>query len=112
MADSLRTNDDAGDGSGQFLGALRRRWWLPLLTALIGGLVAFAYAKAQPKEYTASASLLFRDVALGDQVFVRHQQLAAILGPSGRAPAVQRDPDLRPWSRKRLDVDLDTARLG
>ncbi len=49
------------------LAVLRRRWWvIGLLTLVVAG-AAFAFAARQTKEYTAFASLLFRDSQLSQQ---------------------------------------------
>ena len=42
---------------GDYLAVLRRRWWIVLVMALAGLLVAGAYVKTAPKVYTATASV-------------------------------------------------------
>ncbi|MBS1843680.1 MAG: polysaccharide biosynthesis tyrosine autokinase [Actinobacteria bacterium] len=41
------------------LAILRRNWLIALICVVVAPIVAFAYSKAQTKEYTATASLLF-----------------------------------------------------
>ena len=50
--------NDTVDG---FLRALRRRWWVVIMCAALGGLSAVVLYERQPTEYTATAALLFRD---------------------------------------------------
>ncbi len=53
----------------RFINALRDRWWVIVLCGLICASAAVAYSLTQTKVYTASASLLFRNVQLGDTLF-------------------------------------------
>jgi capsular exopolysaccharide synthesis family protein len=48
---------------------LKRHWLLILLAMLAGGGSAFAFSSAQQKQYTATASLLFRDSGLEQRLF-------------------------------------------
>ena len=49
------------------LASLRRRWWvIGLLTLLVAG-ATFVYSKRQPKQYTATASVLFEDPQVSQQ---------------------------------------------
>lgn len=48
---------------------VRRRVWIPMLCALIGALVAGGLSVTKPKQYTASADLLFRDPGLDQKLF-------------------------------------------
>ncbi len=54
MTNSLRPDPME---SGEFLPVLRRRWWIVILTLILGGLAAGAYLKVAHKEYTATASV-------------------------------------------------------
>jgi uncharacterized protein involved in exopolysaccharide biosynthesis len=42
---------------GDYLGVLRRRWWVVLLAASLGTLVAAAYVTLAPKTYTATTTV-------------------------------------------------------
>ncbi len=42
---------------GDYLGVLRRRWWVVLLAASVGTLVAAAYVTLAPKTYTATTTV-------------------------------------------------------
>ena len=42
---------------GDYLEVLRRRWWIVLVLAIVGLLVAAAYVKEAPKVYTATATV-------------------------------------------------------
>lgn len=58
----------------RLLVAIRRRWWLIALVAIIAGGSAYVLAKRQEKQYSATASLLFRDpdfsqILFGNQVY-------------------------------------------
>ncbi|MEA2495171.1 MAG: tyrosine-protein kinase [Thermoleophilaceae bacterium] len=48
---------------------LMRRWWVVLACIVVVPAAALAHALSQPKEYTASASLLFRDPQLDQKLF-------------------------------------------
>jgi succinoglycan biosynthesis transport protein ExoP len=52
----------------RWLRMLRRRWWVILLCFLLVAGSAAAFSLAQQKEYTAGASLLFRDSTLGQDI--------------------------------------------
>ena len=43
--------------AADYIGVLRRRWWIVLLGAIVGLLGAFAYVTVAPKAYTATASV-------------------------------------------------------
>lgn len=51
------------------LGALRRRLWIILVCTLAAGVAALAFSLAQTKQYTAEASLLFRDPGFDARLF-------------------------------------------
>src|ERR1700684_3619266 len=42
---------------GDYLEVLRRRWWIVLVLAVVGLLLAAAYVKEAPKIYTATATV-------------------------------------------------------
>ncbi len=48
---------------------LRRRAWLIVLCAVVAGGAAFGFSKLQQKEYSASASLLFRNPGFAEDLF-------------------------------------------
>lgn len=48
---------------------LRRRAWLILLCVVVAGGAAFGFSKLQQKEYSASASLLFRNPGFAEDLF-------------------------------------------
>jgi capsular exopolysaccharide synthesis family protein len=62
------------DGTGQndlekVLVVLRRRAWLIILCVVVAGGAAFGFSKLQQKEYSASASLLFRNPGFAEDLF-------------------------------------------
>jgi receptor protein-tyrosine kinase len=54
---------------GRHLRDLRRWWWLPVLCTLAAAVNAYAISRGHPKEYDATASLLFRDPAIDERLF-------------------------------------------
>ncbi|HEY4915455.1 MAG TPA: polysaccharide biosynthesis tyrosine autokinase [Solirubrobacteraceae bacterium] len=60
--------DSQATNTQQFLGVLIRRTPLILLCVVIVAGVAFGLSKRQAKEYTATASLVFRDNSLSQQI--------------------------------------------
>jgi uncharacterized protein involved in exopolysaccharide biosynthesis len=60
---------EQGKGLQGFVFVLARRAWLIALCALVGALAAGLYSNRQPNQYTASASLLFRDARLDQTLF-------------------------------------------
>ena len=58
-----------GDSVERLLVILRRRWWIVLVFATLGFMSAIAFSRLEPPEYSASASLLFRDPAFGQTIF-------------------------------------------
>ncbi len=61
--------------------ALRRRWWIVLLAVLLVGGASLAYSLTQTKQYSATASLLFKDDNLSQSVF------GVITNPGTQDPA-------------------------
>lgn len=59
----------AASGLEAVLATLRNRWRLILLCAILTAAVAVGYSLTQQKQYTASASLLFRDPGFAQQLF-------------------------------------------
>jgi uncharacterized protein involved in exopolysaccharide biosynthesis len=57
------------DEAGRQLRRLLRWWWLPPACALLAALTAYAIASNRQTEYSAAASLLFRDTAVDDRLF-------------------------------------------
>lgn len=53
----------------RFLSVLRERWWIVALTTLVCTGAALAISLTQPKEYEASASLLFRSSEFSTALF-------------------------------------------
>ena len=53
----------------RLLRVLRERWWIVALSALVCTLTALAVSLSSPKEYEASASLLFRNPGFSDALF-------------------------------------------
>jgi polysaccharide biosynthesis transport protein len=53
----------------RLLRVLRERWWIVALSALVCTLTALAFSLTAPKEYEASASLLFRDPGFSEPLF-------------------------------------------
>ena len=43
--------------AADYIGVLRRRWWIVLVCAIIGLVAAFGYVTVAPKTYTATASV-------------------------------------------------------
>jgi capsular exopolysaccharide synthesis family protein len=64
MFDRFSSDRDAS----QIIQALRRRWPIILVLAVIAAAVAYELAKHQPKKYTATAALLFQNSPF-DQIF-------------------------------------------
>lgn len=75
---------DAQGGALHVLRLLRRRWWIIALCAIVGTSVALASALSQPKQYQATAKLLFRDTALA-QTFFGSQTLGGTNDPERQA---------------------------
>lgn len=57
------------DRRSSFLRVLRRRAWIVVLFAILGGGAAYLVVDSEQKQYTASASLLFQEQQLGQEVF-------------------------------------------
>ena len=53
----------------RFLRVVRERWWIVALTTVVCTGVALVYSLSQPKEYEASASLLFRNPGFSTALF-------------------------------------------
>src|SRR5579875_2374038 len=53
----------------RFFQVLKRRWWVIVAIALIAAGGAYAFAKRKPKEYSATAALLFQNDQLDQQLF-------------------------------------------
>lgn len=51
-----------------FLRAVRRRWWVLVVVALVGALAAYAFSNRQQKMYTATSALLFVNPPLSEQL--------------------------------------------
>jgi succinoglycan biosynthesis transport protein ExoP len=51
--------------------ALRRRWWVVVLVAVVSGVAAYVLTGRKQKEYTATASLLFQNQHLDQELFSR-----------------------------------------
>jgi polysaccharide biosynthesis transport protein len=62
-------NRGAGDAGIDILRAIARRWPLVLTFTLVVPAVALVMSLSQPDEYSASASLLFRDPAFDQKLF-------------------------------------------
>lgn len=92
-------------GLEQILKVLRRRWWVIGLLVVLSAAAAFALSEAQQKRYTATASLLFQDAAVGQQ--------AAGLQPSTNSPS--QDPVVMATNIRLLteqsQAAAETARL-
>lgn len=54
---------------GQFMLALQRWWWIPLVTLLLGGAVGYGYAAQQTKMYQASATVTLEALASASPEF-------------------------------------------
>jgi capsular exopolysaccharide synthesis family protein len=54
---------------GIVIAAVLRRWWLVVVLTVIGAVTAFGIAHRQPKSYTATAALLFRDPGVAQKLF-------------------------------------------
>jgi capsular exopolysaccharide synthesis family protein len=66
----LTTRDlDDTDTLEPLLLALRRRWRIIVVCVLLGLAASIALSKAQQRQYTASASILFRDPGIDQQLF-------------------------------------------
>jgi capsular exopolysaccharide synthesis family protein len=66
----LREQQDAhGLSLRAAVAVLRRRWHVALFCLIVVPALAYGLSKLQEKEYTASASLLFRDPALDQKLF-------------------------------------------
>jgi capsular polysaccharide biosynthesis protein len=74
------------------LGVLRERWWVVLLCAIVALIAAAVYVERQPKEYQATAKLLFTTNSLPSQV-----------------AGVQSNQSLDPEGDKATDVQLVTT---
>src|SRR5947209_6635226 len=59
----------AGERDGAWiLAALRRRWWVMLVTALVAAVAAYFLAQHQAKEYQATGALLFLNSSLDQEL--------------------------------------------
>jgi succinoglycan biosynthesis transport protein ExoP len=65
MFDRLRSDRDAS----QVITALRRNWWIIVIIALISAGGAYVLSNRKPKVYSATASLLFQNSHLDEQLF-------------------------------------------
>ena len=66
----MTTGDlDDNDTLEPLLSVLRRRWRIIVVCLLLGLAASIALSKAQQNEYTASASILFRDPGIDQQLF-------------------------------------------
>jgi tyrosine-protein kinase len=68
MADRLTTRDGA-EGLRQFLRMIRRRWVLIVGCGLLLAAASFAISVSQTKQYSATATLLFRQSDLDQELF-------------------------------------------
>src|SRR3954447_1491193 len=64
---------------------LRRRWLLIAVCALAAGGAALALALSQPKEYTASSSLFFRQSTVNQDPFGNGNVIQAPVDPTRQA---------------------------
>ena len=71
----------------QVLAILRRRAPLIVFCSLIVGAAAFVFSEQQPKQYTASASLVFNNNAIS-------QELAGLPTTASTDPATQQQTNL------------------
>src|SRR3984957_18315753 len=62
------TFEQTGDAFRSFLLVLRRRWWVVVLCLIVAPVAAYAYARHQPKKYTATASVLVNDPSQSQQI--------------------------------------------
>jgi len=53
----------------QFAAVIRRRWALILAVSVIAPVVAYLLSSSQPREYTATADLVFQDLDLDQELF-------------------------------------------
>jgi capsular exopolysaccharide synthesis family protein len=88
--------------AARLMAAVRRRWWVVALIALIAGAGAYVLAKRKPKQYSATASLLFQDSNLDQKLFgnqvlssVDPSRLAATNAALVELPAVARQTAAR-----------------
>lgn len=60
--------NDGGFGLEDILKALRRRWWIVAVCAIVTPAAALGFSLAQTKQYSASATLLFQPTNTADNV--------------------------------------------
>jgi capsular exopolysaccharide synthesis family protein len=87
---------------GWTLGVLRRRWSLVLLCLVVASGIALAYSLLAQKKYTATASVLFNNTPVSQQI-------------AGLAPVVNTDPQSQQDTNTQLlklgDLSERTARI-
>lgn len=66
MAPDLESDD--GFGLSDILKALRRRWWIVAICVIVTPAAALAFSLSQEKQYSATATLLFQDARLDNQL--------------------------------------------
>ena len=82
----MTTGDlDDNDRLEPLLVALRRRWRMIVVCVLLGLAASIALSQVQQREYTASASILFRDPGIDQQLFGYSAFLPSIDQPSQAA---------------------------
>lgn len=59
---------DGGFGLSHIMRALRRRWWIVAICAIVTPAAALAFSLSQEKLYSASATLLFQSTSAADTV--------------------------------------------
>jgi uncharacterized protein involved in exopolysaccharide biosynthesis/cellulose biosynthesis protein BcsQ len=93
---------------GDYLGVLRRRWWIVLVLTCVGVLLAGAYAKVAPKTYTATVSVYVSpSIATGNSTTGRTN---GSVNMDNEAQAVQSD-SVGSLAQKALHSPLSTTAL-
>src|SRR3954466_13104222 len=93
----VTTEEEKTDPGSSFHGllmALRRRMWIIVVCMIVAPAAAYGISKAQTKEYTASAQLLFHQSGLQQQLTTGSTPPAA--QPASTGPARPAPPNAAP----------------
>src|SRR5450755_4016939 len=73
--------------SSALVNALRRRWWLVILIAIVAGVGGYVFANRQQKKYSTDSALLFLNSDVGQELLGK--QVFNTVDPSRQAATNQ-----------------------